>query len=586
MRRTVDSILESYRAGTETPRGLISRIQAEIDADPGRDALFIRRLNAQDLEPYLLRLERENPSMLPLFGVPFVIKDNIDLAGVPTTAACPDYAYTPEHSSFVVELLIQAGAIPLGKVNLDQFATGLVGVRSPYGVPSNPINPGYIPGGSSSGSAVAVAQGYAAFSLGTDTAGSGRVPAAFNELIGLKPSRGILSNRGVVPACRSLDCVSVFAHTVGDARAVFEAICRFDPNDDFARPYEGHAIVFPDRVRVGIPDVKDLCFFGNASYENKFYEYLDALSGIPQVELKTIDFAPFLDAARLLYEGSWVAERHAAVGGFLDRYPDAAHPVTASIIAKGKALDATFVFENMYALQRCRRRAESVMREVDLVVTPTTGTHYRVSEVLADPLQTNSNLGYYTNFMNLLDFAALAIPADRTASGLPFGVTLFAPSQSDHALMGFAAMLRNEPFSAYTRAEDRMELAVCGAHMRGLPLSQQWLSIGGKYVREISTAPAYRMICLHHKDPIRPGLVRCPNGADGASLEMELWSLPVDQVGRFLSMIEEPLGLGSIETADGKWVHGFLCEAAVASLPSSEDITHHGSWRRFLASRY
>ena len=585
MRRTVDSILESYRAGSETPRGLISRIQAEIDADPGRDSLFIRRLSAQELEPHLLRLESANPSMLPLFGVPFVIKDNIDLAGVPTTAACPEYVYTPEHSSFVVELLIQAGAIPLGKVNLDQFATGLVGVRSPYGVPTNPIHPGYIPGGSSSGSAVAVAQGYAAFSLGTDTAGSGRVPAAFNELIGLKPSRGILSNRGVVPACRSLDCVSVFAHTVCDARTVFEVICRFDPSDDFARSYEGHTIVFPDRVRVGVPDMKDLCFFGNAAYENKFYEYLDELSGMPQVELKTIEFAPFLGAARLLYEGSWVAERYAAVGGFLDRHPDAAHPVTASIIAKGKALDATFVFENMYALQRCRRRAESVMREVDLVVTPTTGTHYRVSEVLADPLQTNSNLGYYTNFMNLLDFAALAIPAGRTEFGLPFGVTLFAPSQSDHALMGFAAMLRDEPFSAYTRAEDRMELAVCGAHMRGLPLSQQWSGIGGKYVRELSTAPAYRMICLHHKDPIRPGLVRRPNGADGASLEMELWSLPVNQVGRFLSMIEEPLGLGSIQTADGKWVHGFICEAAVASLPSSEDITHHGSWRRFLASK-
>ena len=583
MERTVEAILKAYRRGVATPRALIDTILREIESDSGKDAIFILQLSREELEPYLAQLEGADPASLPLYGVPFVIKDNIDLAGVPTTAACPAYAYTPDESAFVVELLIRAGAVPLGKVNLDQFATGLVGVRSPYGIPTNPLNPEYIPGGSSCGSAVAVAKGYAAFSLGTDTAGSGRVPAAFNELIGLKPSRGALSNRGLVPACRSLDCISIFARTIQDARAVFEVVSLFDHKDDYARPYTGGNWSMPNHKTVGVPRREQLNFFGNGSYEALFDAYVGYLSRLPSITVREIDFSVFLKTAALLYEGSWVAERYAAVGDFMIKNPGAAHPVTEGIIGKARNLDARTVFENLYLLQHYKRLSEAVWDEVDFIITPTTGTHYRVAEVLKDPVQTNSNLGYYTNFMNLLDLSAIAIPAGRTVDGLPFGVTFCAPCQRDHLLMELAASVRGEEYPPAGVKEDRMDLAVCGAHMEGLALNDQLRSLGGRFVRSVKSAPRYRMFCLHHKSPIRPGLVRCADAQTGPALDMEIWSLPIGNIGRFLASIQEPLGLGSVECEDGTWVHGFVCDATAAHLPDSEDITHFGGWRAYLA---
>jgi len=580
--RTISGILKAYKDGVQQPRDLIERILGEIEQDPGREALFIRQLSREELEPYLAKLDGEDPASLPLYGVPFVIKDNIDLAGVPTTAACEAYAYDPEQSAFVVDVLIQAGAIPLGKVNLDQFATGLVGVRSPYGIPTNPLNPEYIPGGSSCGSAVAVAQGYAAFSLGTDTAGSGRVPAAFNELIGLKPTRGALSTCGVVPACRSLDCVSIFAKTISDARRVFDVANCYDPKDDFARPYEGDALRLPGKVVIGVPRKDQLKFFGNVSFEALFGAYVEALSRHSRVEVKTIDFSAFIDAALLLYEGSWVAERYAAVGDFMESHPGAAHPVTEGIIGKAKALDARMVFENLYTMQHYKREAEAVWKDVDVILTPTTGTHYKVQEVLEDPVQTNSNLGYYTNFMNLLDLSAIAIPAGKTIDDLPFGVTFCAPCHADHLLMELAALVRGEGFEGQTPRNESMEIAVCGAHMKGLALNKQLVSLGGELLKPLKSAAKYRMYCLKHKDPIRPGMVRCAEGVSGTSLDMELWRLPMEQVGRFLSMIEEPLGLGSVELDNGQSVYGFVCDATVAELASSEDISAFGGWRKYL----
>ena len=577
---TIDTLRKAYRSGSATVRSVVQDIRQKISAD-NDPAIFIHLLSESELEPYLKNLEGQSPETLPLYGIPFAIKDNIDLAGVPTTAACPDYAYTPEESSFVVDLLIKAGAIPIGKTNLDQFATGLVGVRSPYGVPMNPVNPGYIPGGSSSGSAVAVARGYAAFSLGTDTAGSGRVPAAFNELIGLKPSRGLLSNSRVIPACRSLDCVSIFSNTVEDARQIFEIAMAPDPEDSYSREWNGElSQAKQNRIRIGIPKQGDLEFFGNGTYQTRFLAYLAELESREDIELVTIAFAPFVEAAKLLYHGPWIAERDAAVGDFIKAHPESAHPITRKIIESADGLTAADAFRAFYRLQKLKKDADAILKDLDCILTPTTGTHYSVEAVMKDPVETNTRLGYYTNFMNLLDYSAIAIPAGRTEQNLAFGVTLFSRAFQDRTLLDIASRLRGETYpSTETGVEELMELAVCGAHMKGLPLNHQLLELGATFNRLISTASNYRFYCLEHKNPIRPGLVR---SATGSSVEMEIWNLPKHNVGAFLSMIQEPLGLGSIETKDGKWVYGFLCETH--AVENSPDITSFGNWRSYLES--
>lgn len=589
----IDTLLAAYRRGDFTPRELLAFLDARIAAQPERHA-WITRLDAEQREPYLAALEGHSPEDRPLYGVPFAIKDNIDLAGVPTTAACPDYAYEPEATAFVVQRLIDAGAIPLGKTNLDQFATGLVGTRSPYGEGRCAFDPGYISGGSSSGSAIAVAVGQVSFSLGTDTAGSGRVPAAFNNLVGVKPTRGLLSTAGVVPACRSLDCVSLFALNCADAGRLLGISACYDAEDAYARPAPVAVPAFsPHRFRFGVPREDQLNFFGNVEYAQLFEAAaarLEALGGT-RVE---IDFEPFLEAARLLYEGPWVTERYVAIEDFIDEQPDALFPVTYEIISGGAESSAADAFKARYRLAACRRLAEAVWPHLDVIVTPTAGTHYRIDEVNADPVRLNANLGYYTNFMNLLDLASIAVPAGFRDNGLPFGITLIAPAFADAALLALADRFHGSQglnmgatdfpvpaARAYREAPaGTVALAVCGAHLSGLALNHQLTERGAFLLERTRSAGRYRLYALAGGPPHRPGLVRA---ADGAAIELEVWAMPRVRLGDFLEGIPAPLGLGKVELEDGRRVTGFICEGY--GLQGAVDITSFGGWRAYLASR-
>ena len=426
-----------YRSGELTPGALVAGLIERIGAR-GEDHVWIHRLPDADLMARAKELEKIGPEGLPLYGVPFAIKDNMDVAGLPTTAGCPAFTYVPEETAPVVARLLDAGAILVGKTNLDQFATGLVGVRTPYGIPGNSFDPSYIPGGSSAGSAVAVAAGLVSFSLGTDTAGSGRVPAAFNNIVGLKPTRGLLSCRGVVPACRSLDCVSIFALTGADAAAVLDVAGAYDPGDAFSRaPPAGYAPIpktVPTGFRFGVPKPEQLEFFGNrdaAALFDKAVERLTRLGGRKTV----IDFEPFQDTARLLYDGPWVDERRAAVGDFIAANEAAAHPVTRKIIMEGKSYSAVDAYRAYYRLKELKRQTEPVWAGIDVLVTPTAGTIYSIAEVEADPIRLNANLGTYTNYMNLLDLSAVAVPAGLLSNGLPFGITLAATAYGEPQLL-------------------------------------------------------------------------------------------------------------------------------------------------------
>lgn len=589
------SLRSAYVAGTLTPSALVDTVLARITAhaDP---ALFIHLLPRAEILAYADRLVHASPESLPLYGVPFAIKDNIDLAGAPTTAACPEFSYTPAASAPIVERLIAAGAIPVGKTNLDQFATGLVGVRSPYGVPRNVYHPAMIPGGSSSGSASAVAAGLVSFALGTDTAGSGRVPAAFQNLVGLKPTRGWFSTRGVVPACRSLDCPSIFALTVGDASALADIAAGYDPLDPFARPtppgvaLRASAGTFPATFRFGVPRPDRLEWFGdtfNPSLYAAALTRLESIGGLP----REIDFTPFRDAARLLYEGPWVAERWSAIREFHRRHAAAIFPVTRRIIEPGARLLAVDAFESSYKLAALRRAADAAWEQIDTLVLPTAATIYTRAQVEADPITLNSHLGYYTNFANLLDTAALAVPAGFRPDGVPFGITFFGPAWSDARLarIGFhfqmGRSLPAEPRLADTvRAASPAEfsLAVVGAHLTGQPLNHQLTSRGARLLRTTTTADCYRFYALTGTTPPKPGLVRVAPGA-GAPIELELWSLAPAAWADFVAAIPPPLAIGTLLLADGTTAKGFLAESA--ALAGATDITAFGGWRAYLASR-
>ena len=432
----IATLQQQYRSGTLTPIQLVNLLDTRI-GENGSNPIWIIRLSLQEMLPYAERLEKLAPDSLPLYGIPFAIKDNIDLAGSPTTAACPDYTYVPEKSATVVQQLIDAGAIPVGKTNLDQFATGLVGTRSPYGACRNVFNPDYISGGSSSGSAVAVALGLASFSLGTDTAGSGRVPAAFNNLIGHKPTCGLISTQGVVPACRTLDCVSIFANTANDAATVLGIAKGFDVEDPYSRKEMPQRTKLGERFRFGVPQSSQLEFFGNSEAATHFslsVGHLIAMGG----EAITIDFEPFLETARLLYEGPWVAERYAAIRNFIENQPEALFPVTRQIIVGATKFSATDTFNALYRLKALQRQSQAVWDDIEVLVTPTTGTIFTLAEVEAEPVKCNSQLGYYTNFMNLLDMSAIAIPTGFNHQGLPLGITVSAPAWSDDQLLDLA----------------------------------------------------------------------------------------------------------------------------------------------------
>jgi len=583
-----------YRARTLRPIDVIESVLERI-ARRGDDKVWIHRVPDVALMDQARRLEAVSPDALPLYGVPFAIKDNIDLAGHPTTAACPEFAYTPAASAAVVQRLVDAGAIPIGKTNLDQFATGLVGTRTPYGACVNPFDPEYLAGGSSSGSAVAVAAGLVTFALGTDTAGSGRVPAAFNNLVGLKPTRGLLSNRGVVPACRSLDCVSIFTSTVADALDVLAVAQGFDPADPFSREPTVRAGPDLEQFNFGVPAARDLKFFGDKESARLFAGFLKRLEELGGTEVE-IDFRPFVETAQLLYEGPWVAERYLAVREMIERRPEALHPVTRDVIGRGAKPTALDAFDAYYRLKALRRATAAVWKEIDFLALPTAGTIYRIAEVEADPIRLNSNLGYYTNFVNLLDLSGIALPAGFRADGLPFGATLLAPAFREDSLgalgmriqrayalpMGATgiAMPDVDPRAPAPARAGTVRLAVCGAHMAGLPLNRELVERGARFVREAQTAPRYRFFALEGFSPPRPGLVR---GEPGHAIAVEVWEVPVEAFGSFVDGIPAPLGIGTLELEDGETLRGFLCEHYATA--DAREISGLGGWRAYLATR-
>lgn len=584
----------AYRSGSVRPRDVIATVLERI-SHRGEDKVWIDRVPRNQLEARAAELEERPADTLPLYGIPFAIKDNIDLAGRPTTAACPDYAYTPATSAPVVQRLIDAGAIAIGKANLDQFATGLVGTRSPYGACANSFDSRYISGGSSSGSAVAVAAGLVSFSLGSDTAGSGRVPAAFNNIVGLKPTLGLISTRGVVPACRSLDCVSIFGLTVRDTKTVLDVAQGFDPADPYSRTQPDQFMHFGERFRFGVPRKTDLEFFGDREYEKLFAAAIHKLESLGGERME-VEFAPFLETARLLYEGPWVAERWLVIRDLLSRNPQAVHPITRQVIEKATAMSAADGFAATYRLKALRRQTEPVWDQIDVLVTPTAATIYTLSQVEADPIALNSRLGYYTNFVNLLDLSGLAVPAGFRPDGLPFGITLLAPAFRESALCALGEKMQRSlalPLGA-TKAplpsEDKtttetqragtVRVAVCGAHMSGLPLNRELTERGARLVRSGRTAPRYRFFALEAFSPPRPGMIR---GERGAAIELEVWEMPAAHFGGFVDGIPAPLGIGTVELENGEQVRGFLCEHYATS--SAREITELGSWRAYIAQR-
>ncbi|MBB5350948.1 allophanate hydrolase [Haloferula luteola] len=569
---TLNWVREQYAAGA-TVREVLNEVRARIVEweDP---ATFLYLPSEEQLEALAAEVEAMDRS-LPLWGVPFVAKDNIDVAGWPTTAACPSFGYVPTADAGVVSSLRAAGAIPVGKGNLDQFATGLVGTRSPHGTARNAVAPEWLPGGSSSGSASAVAAGICVFSLGTDTAGSGRVPAAFQELIGWKPSKGLLSTTGVVPACRSLDCVSVFAHSVADAAEIMNVAAVFDETDPYARTIGVHR---PLGRRIGVP--RELDFAGDPDTPGLFAAAVERAAALG-FEVVEIDLTPFVEAAKLLYEGPWVAERWAAVGDFVEAHPDEIFPVTRKILEGSRGWDAAQTFKAQDQLRAWARQAEKVWRQIDLLLLPTTPCLYRVEAVIEEPYRTNATLGRYTNFMNLLDLCAVAIPAGRARDGqVPWGVTLAAPAGADASLLAAAATFTGEKEARPLPLG--IPVVVCGAHLEGLALHHQLVDRGARFVARTTTAACYRLYAMPASGdvPVRPALVR--DEFQGAEIAVEVWSLDAHSFGEFVAGIPGPLGIGKVKLADGQELPGFIAESR--AILGAEEITAFGGWRAWLAT--
>jgi allophanate hydrolase len=576
-----------YETHKITPEGVIDEVYSRIEAR-GVQPDWIALVDKEKAKDRARRAKQG-----PLYGIPFAVKDNIDVAGMPTTCACPAFAYTPERSATVVERLEAAGAILIGKTNLDQFATGLNGTRSPYGIPTSTFNSEYVSGGSSSGSAVVVAGGIVSFSLGTDTAGSGRVPAAFNNIVGLKPTKGLISTRGVVPACKSQDVVSIFALTVGDAARVAEVAIAFDKDDSFARPdsppFTVESVGRP--LKVGIPNAP-LSFFEDAEYRKLYHHTIDRLAGLG-VEITPFNYTPFRDTAALLYDGAWVAERLFAI----DELPESElNPVVADIVRGGKDKSALEAFESFYRLAALRRAADAEWKRMDVMLLPTAGTTYTISDMLADPVRLNSNLGAYTNFVNLLDLAALAIPAGFREDGIPFGVTLIGPAFSDGKLATIGDAVHRALLDAKLGATDTpladtpkvavvpakkktVQVAVVGAHLSGQPLNSQLTERDAIFRETSRTAAGYHLYALPGTTPRKPGLVY--EGSGPGAIEVEIWEMDDAAFGSFVALIPAPLGIGTLALEDGRRVKGFLCESHATV--DAEDITSFGGWRAWLS---
>lgn len=588
---TFTSLRTAYQEGLPA-RNIVEEVYRRIDAiaDPG---IFIHLIDKTEL---LAEAEKLGPydASRPLWGIPFVIKDNIDAAGKPTTAACPAYEFTAEEDAYVVRKLKAAGALLIGKTNLDQFATGLVGVRSPFPPPKNAVDPKIVPGGSSSGSAVAVAHGIVGFSLGTDTAGSGRVPAALNNIVGLKPTLGALSASGVVPACRTLDTISIFALTVEDAYTAYQAASGYDEADAYARVVATPPLAsVPPRLRIGIPDSGSIEFFGDDAQAQSFADTIAVLKS-DGADIVDVDFTPFYDVAQMLYEGAWVAERHTVIEDLMRDMPDAVHPVTRKVVGAALDLSATDAFRGIYRLKELARRTEPVLKSLDLLCVPTMPTFYSVADLKADPIGPNSRIGTYTNFVNLLDMCGLAVPVAPRSDRRPGSVTLLAQAGQDgflaalgsrleqltpHALGATGWALPGPRDTTPGANADEIALAVCGAHMSGMALNHELTSRRARFLEEATTSSAYSFYALAGGPPERPGLVR-GNPGSGGKICLEIWALPLSEVGGFLASIPGPLGLGSLELADGRTVQGFICEAAGTS--GAENITHLKSWRAYI----
>lgn len=534
------------------------------------------------------------PAQGPLSGLRFAAKDNIDVAGVPTTAACPAFAYRPAAHATVVRRLLDAGASLLGKTNLDQFACGLNGTRSPYGAVPNAFDPAYVCGGSSSGSAYVVATGQAEFALGTDTAGSGRVPAGLNNIVGLKPSRGLVSARGVVPAAQSVDCVSIFAGTVGLAARVLAQAIGHDPLDPYSRKLTLASRPFPAAFRFGVPD--RLEFFGDELSRREFalaVQQLRALGGTAV----TIDYAPLAQAAALLYESALVAERYAAIRGFFDGRAEEVMEPVRSIIGGGCGHSAADLFEAHAQLRALGQVADRMWERIDVLLVPTAPAHYTIAQMQAEPVVLNRNLGAYTNFVNLLDYAALSVPSSLRSDGLPFGITLIGPCASDWQLAELGQRYHHatglpigatdrrlpepEPIAALA-GEGQVKLAVVGAHLSGMPLNGQLLERKARLLASTETAPDYRLFALPGTTPPKPGLLRVAPGT-GHRIAVEVWEMPLAHYGSFVALIPPPLGIGTLTLADGTQVQGFACDALATT--QAQDISHHGGWRAYMAAR-
>ncbi|HVW23748.1 MAG TPA: allophanate hydrolase [Polyangiaceae bacterium] len=582
-----------YAADPSAPERVLRDVHRRVLESPS--AVWIVRASLErmlgDLRVAEQRKAEGHP--MPLFGVPFAVKDNIDVAGMPTTAACPALENTPSESAHVVQRLVDAGAIVVGKTNLDQLATGLVGVRSPYGVCENPFDRRYITGGSSSGSAVAVALGLVSFALGTDTAGSGRVPAALCNIVGIKPTRGLVSTRGVVPACRTLDCVSVFAASVTDGARVLDVCAGFDEKDPFSRAAPAQPPEFRGKLRIGVPRAAQLEFFGDDEARRIYEEAIARLEAFG-AERTDIDFEPFQQTAALLYGGPWVAERLVASAKVLEEQPDALLPVLRGILRGAVTLSARSAFEGQYRLGELRRATEREWKKMDVLVLPTTPTTYTISEIEEEPITLNSRLGTYTNFTNLLDLAAIAVPAGFRLDGLPLGITLFGPAHSDAALARLAARFRAAGPATFGKTGELVSeriseaptarsvlLAVAGAHLSGQPLNHQLTSRGARLSRACRTSRHYRLYALQGTVPPKPGLVRDAR-FEGTGVEVEVWALDEAAFGAFVDEVPAPLAIGTVVLEDGTTVNGFVCEPH--ALDAAVDITAYGGWRAYLAA--
>ena len=593
MTETVAAIVAAHRAGQLTPAQTVARSFARI-REHNDPAIFISLRNEKTAVAEAEALAARDAATLPLYGVPVAVKDNIDVAGLPTTAACPAFAYTPSRDSTAVARLRAAGAIIVGKTNLAQFATGLVGVRSPYGVPVKPLRADLIPGGSSSGSAVAVSTGLVPLALGTDTAGSGRVPAMLNNIVGLKPSLGLISTAGLVPACRTLDCVSVFSLTVDDAVTALDAMAGPDSADPYSRDRPLATLsAFPANLRLGVPRAGQLIFFGDKAAEAAYGEALKRWTALGAT-LVEFDLEPLYETARLLYEGPWVAERYLVIRDLLASSPDAIHPVTREITIAGARLSAADTFAALYRLQGLRMVAGRAFAGIDALVLPTAPTVYSTAQVLANPIELNSRLGTYTNFVNLLDLCGLALPAAMRSDDIPFGITLLAPAGKDAQLASIgrvfhadtrlpmgARSLPQPPLAAIPTGlcGDEIAIAVVGAHLSGMALNGELKALGGRLLEAASTAADYKLYALATTPP-KPGMLRVKAGT-GSSIELELWALSAASFGKFVAAIPPPLSIGTVRLADGRGIKGFIVEAA--DLDGAREISAFGGWRAFVA---